>query len=99
MQPPYRWSIFLTHTHFKSLPRPGAVEYCDPEAVACWSYDSENRLMVTYDTPYSAVAKADYIKQRNLGGAMWWDSSGDRTDERSIISSVREIPATAKSAT
>lgn len=45
--------------------------------------------MVTYDTPYSAVAKADYIKQRNLGGAMWWDSSGDRTDERSIISSVR----------
>ncbi|TIA29691.1 glycoside hydrolase [Aureobasidium pullulans] len=73
---------------YKSLPRPGAVEYCDQEAVACWSYDSVNRLMVTYDTPYSVSAKVDYIKQRNLGGAMWWESSGDRTDEKSIINSV-----------
>ncbi|KAG9799217.1 family 18 glycoside hydrolase, partial [Aureobasidium melanogenum] len=73
---------------FKSLPRPGAVENCDQQMIACWSYDSLNKLMVTYDTPYSASAKADYIKQRNLGGAMWWESSGDRTDERSIINSV-----------
>jgi chitinase len=47
-----------------------------------------NKLMVTYDTPHSVSAKVDYIKQRNLGGAMWWESSGDRTDEKSIINSV-----------
>ncbi|KAG9700661.1 chitinase, partial [Aureobasidium melanogenum] len=73
---------------YKSLPRPGAVEFCDQEAVACWSYDSVNRLMVTYDTLTSTSAKVNYIKQRKLGGAMWWESSGDRTDERSIIDSV-----------
>ncbi|KAG9626662.1 hypothetical protein KCU64_g18656, partial [Aureobasidium melanogenum] len=56
--------------------------------IACWSYDSLNKLMVTYDTSYSASAKADYIKQRKLGGATWWESSGDRTDDRSIINSV-----------
>ena len=56
--------------------------------IACWSYDSLNKLMVTYDTSYSASAKADYIKQQKLGGAMWWESSGDRTDDKSIVNSV-----------
>ncbi|KAH0358638.1 chitinase, partial [Aureobasidium melanogenum] len=73
---------------YKSLPRPGAIETCDLQMIACWSFDSLNKLMVTYDTSYSASAKADYIKQRKLGGAMWWESSGDRTDDRSIINSV-----------
>ncbi|KAG9835852.1 chitinase, partial [Aureobasidium melanogenum] len=73
---------------YKSLPRPGAIEICDLQMIACWSYDSLNKLMVTYDTSYSASAKADYIKQRKLGGAMWWESSGDRTDDRSIVNSV-----------
>ncbi|KAG9940094.1 family 18 glycoside hydrolase, partial [Aureobasidium melanogenum] len=73
---------------YKSLPRPRAIETCDLQMIACWSYDSLNKLMVTYDTPYSASVKADYIKQRKLGGAMWWESSGDRTDDRSIINSV-----------
>ncbi|KAH0208617.1 chitinase, partial [Aureobasidium melanogenum] len=73
---------------YKSLPRPGAIENCDQQMIACWSYDSLNKLMVTYETSYSASAKADYIKQRKLGGAIWWESSGDRTDDRSIINSV-----------
>jgi chitinase len=35
-----------------------------------------------------ALTKVDYIKQNNLGGAMWWEVSGDRTDEGSIITNV-----------
>lgn len=33
--------------------------------------------MVTYDTPAIAAQKAEYIKQNRLGGAMWWETSGD----------------------
>lgn len=55
-----------------------------------------NRLMVTYDTLTSTSAKVNYIKQRKLGGAMWWESSGDRTDERSIIDSVSFVAGTIK---
>ncbi|CAD0017813.1 unnamed protein product, partial [Aureobasidium pullulans] len=73
---------------YKALPRPGATEYHDPSAGASWSYDPSSRVMITYDNPASSAAKVSYIQQRGLGGAMWWESSGDRTGEGSIISMV-----------
>jgi chitinase len=44
--------------------------------------------MITYDNPASSAAKVNYIQQRGLGGAMWWESSGDRVDQGSIITLV-----------
>lgn len=34
--------------------------------------------MISYDTPEVAIQKASYIHQNGLGGAMWWETSGDR---------------------
>ena len=34
--------------------------------------------MVSYDDPQVSRQKAEYIKQAGLGGAMWWETSGDR---------------------
>ncbi|KAL1303284.1 hypothetical protein AAFC00_006690 [Neodothiora populina] len=70
---------------YKVLPRPGATEHYDNEALASWCYDAANRTMVTYDTPANAAAKVEYIKKRQLGGAMWWESSGDKTGDDSLI--------------
>lgn len=63
---------------YKALPKPGAVECVDAQAGASWSYDAATRTMVSYDTVTMAEAKAAFIMQQNLGGGMWWESSGDK---------------------
>jgi len=46
------------------------------------------RHLVTYDTVEMARRKAEWIKSEGLGGAMWWESSADRSGEASLIGTV-----------
>ncbi|RTE81901.1 hypothetical protein BHE90_003597 [Fusarium euwallaceae] len=73
---------------YKNLPLPGAQESNDNACGASYCYDPQRRVMVTYDTPQMAWAKAEYIKKWRLGGAMWWESSGDKEGDQSLISTV-----------
>ncbi|CAK1359083.1 unnamed protein product [Cercospora beticola] len=51
--------------------------YTDDRIVASWAYDERDCYMVSFDTPEIAKRKAEYIKSLCLGGAMWWELSGD----------------------
>jgi chitinase len=82
-EPPGSWEAGVWD--YKALPRPGATEYFDSNSIASWSYDPASRMMITYDTPDAERRKADYIKQKGLGGAMWWESSGDKKGNQSLI--------------
>ena len=73
---------------FKALPQQGAKEMMDKEIGASWSYDADKRLIVSYDTIELAEQKVDYIKKEDLGGVMWWESSGDKKGEESLIGTV-----------
>jgi chitinase len=73
---------------YKELPLPGAEVETDHAIGASWSYDSSQRVMISFDTPSTTVTKTKYIKMRGLGGAMWWESSGDKMGNDSLISSV-----------
>ena len=73
---------------YKALPQEGARECIDQQTGATWSYDTERRLMVSYDTPEMASIKTEYIKSEGLGGAMWWESSGDKQGNDSLIGKV-----------
>ena len=44
--------------------------------------------LVSYDTSAIVLQKTKWIKQSGLGGAAWWDTSGDRPcdDPDSLIS-------------
>ncbi|KAM0332217.1 hypothetical protein ACHAQA_002492 [Verticillium albo-atrum] len=71
--------------HYKALPLAGSEERWDAEAAATWSYNKKTRELITYDNPKSAVRKAEYLVKKQLGGAVFWESSGDRKDERSLV--------------
>jgi len=42
--------------------------------------------MVSYDTPQVATQKVQYIQNTGLGGAMWWELSGDKAGNDSLVS-------------
>ncbi|PWY93408.1 chitinase [Aspergillus sclerotioniger CBS 115572] len=71
---------------YKDLPL-GGPEVVDRGLMASWCFDPVKRKMVSYDTPEVAGLKVDYIAGRGLGGAMWWELSGDHPvrHERSLV--------------
>ncbi|EME43853.1 glycoside hydrolase family 18 protein [Dothistroma septosporum NZE10] len=77
---------------YKVLPQAGAQILYDSQAVASYSYDSSAKTMVSYDSPQAASAKVGYIESKGLGGAMWWEASGDLpvTNSGSLIKTVTD---------
>ena len=73
---------------YKALPRPGAEERVDEEAGASYCYDPARRVMVSYDNVEVAGRKVGYIHKHGLGGAMFWELSGDYKDHRSLVATV-----------
>jgi len=74
----------------KVLPLNGSKVYHDKETFSSWSWDAVKRQFVSFDTLKMSVWKTDYIKEQRLGGAWFWESSGDvaATDPRSTLGTV-----------
>lgn len=73
---------------YKDLPHPGAEEYVLERAIAGYSYDPTTQALISYDTPRTIEQKIHYIASRALGGVMWWESSGDKSGNCSLIATV-----------
>ncbi|KAH8430998.1 Chitinase 4 [Aspergillus melleus] len=88
-------------TSFTSIPaghyEPGVYDYKDlplsnrsviqedSKLGASWSYDSAQRVMVSFDTQSIVNLKAKYIRKKGLGGGVFWEASGDGSRENSLI--------------
>jgi len=75
---------------YKALPLPGSVEHLDMAAGASYCQDECKRKIVSYDTVPMARRKTEWLKEKGLGGAMWWESSADGQGEKSLIGNVVE---------
>ncbi|OBZ91688.1 Endochitinase B [Choanephora cucurbitarum] len=75
---------------YRDLPKPGATEYYDHQKIASWSYDSNTREFISYDNPQAIAAKCNYVQQRQLGGCMFWELSGDQHhhNPRNLVNTV-----------
>lgn len=49
--------------------------------------------MVSYDNTEVAERKTGYIRDERLGGAMWWESSGDKQGDMGLIATVSYDPS------
>jgi chitinase len=79
---------------YKELPLSGSETTKDLAIAASWSYDHSQRTMISFDTPEITALKVKYIKSQDLGGVMWWESSGDRVGKDSLISAVGNMHRT-----
>lgn len=54
-----------------------ATRHWDASAHVPWIYNPATGLMISYDDPESLGHKADFVVTQGLGGAMFWEFSGD----------------------
>ncbi|KAK4132417.1 glycoside hydrolase family 18 protein [Trichocladium antarcticum] len=74
---------------YRDLPRAGAaVVYYDAVAKASYSFDAASGEMVSYDTLDSARVKTAYLLEKGLGGAVFWEASGDKAGADSLVAAV-----------
>jgi len=57
------------------LSNPRYTKKFHEESLVPWLYDGET--FISYDDPQSVALKAEYIRKKNLGGAMVWELSQD----------------------
>lgn len=73
---------------YKKLPPFDFLDYFDQPALASYCYNPNTRKMISYDSPQMVRIKSDIIRQRALGGVMWWESSADKEGKQSLIWTV-----------
>ncbi|KAE8255353.1 hypothetical protein A4X13_0g3075 [Tilletia indica] len=78
---------------WKALPHTNAAGQTlrvneDMDMLASWTHDEQMRRMVSFDSARVLEGKMDWAASQGLGGAMWWELSGDRAGEESAIRTV-----------
>ena len=66
----------IKRNYYPSMPR-----YWDDASKVPFLYNSSTAIWISYDDEASIQLKCDYIKHEDLGGAMFWEFSGDRNNE------------------
>ncbi|CAG8703972.1 8604_t:CDS:1, partial [Ambispora leptoticha] len=62
---------------YKSLPKNGSKEFYDKKVVTSYSYDKKKCELISYDNPKVVKEKCKYLKNKKLGGIMFWELDGD----------------------
>jgi chitinase len=61
------------------IDRAGFARMWDSQAQAPYLWNKDTRTFISYDDPESLRLKSAYIRDKMLGGAMFWEYSNDKT--------------------
>ena len=67
--------------------RNGYVRHWDADAQAPWLWNDAEASFVTYEDPQALRAKAAFVRERGLGGVMYWEH---RQDDGTLLDALRE---------
>ncbi|KAF5255808.1 hypothetical protein FOXYS1_13753 [Fusarium oxysporum] len=70
---------------YKALSKQGLEIVYDEKAQAYYGKYQSGGGICSYDTPETIQKKVSYLKQRGLGGAMFWEASGDGRGQESLV--------------
>lgn len=73
---------------FKDLPRPGSNTWTSKNLIAAVSYDHKKKELISFEGTATAKLKAQYLIKKGLGGAFYWEASGDKTGAHSLVKIV-----------
>jgi chitinase len=59
------------------MTRPGFVRLWDEKAKAPYLWNAETRQLVSFDDEESIKYKCEYVRERNMGGVMFWQYASD----------------------
>ncbi|KAI1383236.1 glycoside hydrolase family 18 protein [Hypoxylon trugodes] len=74
--------------YYKDLPKPGADVVWDDVAKATYSYDPDTKELISYDNVRSTNFKSEYLQWRDLGGAFFWEASGDKGGGQGLVNTM-----------
>ncbi len=79
----YQKGKFSGYVNFRDFedqlgPKSGYQMYWDTIAKAPYAYNKSTQTFATFDNIQSVYYKTKYAKNRNLGGVMFWELSGDK---------------------
>ena len=57
------------------------MRYWDEQAPAPYLWNAATRHFITYDDAQSLAAKAAFVRERGLGGMMYWEHRHDADDQ------------------
>ena len=77
---PREWSgpaVDIKNLTRAKLDSAGFIVREHPEARASWAYNPTTGVWITFEDSTSIARKADYVRERGLGGLMIWELGGD----------------------
>ena len=59
------------------MTNPDFVRYWDEKAKAPYLWNAKTRQLITFDDEESVKVKCEYVKERKMGGVMFWQYASD----------------------